>query len=140
MEEFSLMEKLFGKPFISSRDVLGKVVQFRVLSNEDRVDVWRRNPTNDLLTLSETISVPVLVRAIVTIDGQALTASSEYVQMSNDNPKVGKSEILERIFSKFPHTVISAMYEAYADVVEEHKRQLDELKKNSTPPNPETSG
>jgi hypothetical protein len=102
--------------------------------------VWRRNPTSDLLTLSETISVPVLVRAIVSIDGQPLSASSEVIQARSDTPNVPLTEVMERVFSKFPYTVISAMYDAYSEVVAEHQIKLQELKKNSTPLNPETSG
>jgi hypothetical protein len=143
MENFSLVEKLFGKPYTETKNVLGKQIQFRVLSNPERVQIWRKYPTTDLLTAPETIAIPTLARAIVTIDGVALAQFREIRDLAKVLPETSTIDLIEKHFSDqdlYPFTIINELYTAYTEVVGNHQIALAELKKNSAVATPELSG
>lgn len=141
--DYSLVEKLLGKPFISVKEVLGRQMQFRVLSNPERVQIWKRYPAADLLTAPEVIAIPTLARAITSIDGIPWEQFTEIKELRKARPGATVPDLVEQHLSDtelYAYTVINEMYMAYTQVVDDHQKVLDGLKKNSSPLSHELSG
>lgn len=142
MERPSLMSKLMCKPVLTTKQVLGMQVQFRLLTNPERVEIWRKHTTQDLLSAPEAVAIPTLARAIVSIDGTRLADFGEIDKLKEANPAVSTVELIEKHLSsaEYPFPVINELYMAYQIFVEEFQQTLEELKKNSETTNPEPSG
>jgi len=140
MEKPSLLDKMFGKPFVTDKMVLGQKVEYRVLTNPERVEVWRKHSTSDLLSAPEAIAVPTLARAIVAIDGKTWEQFKEIAEWKKAQPDVSITELVEKHLQDFPFPVINELYIAYAEVVDAFQKNLDELKKNSGTMSPVQSG
>jgi|SRR5665213_21402 len=141
--EYSLVDKLFGKPFVVVKDVLGRKIEYRVLSNPDRIYIWKQNPISELLFAPETVAIPTLARSVLTIDNIPWDEFKEIKELQIEYPKLSTVELVEKHLSNkglYPFTVINEMYLAYNEVVDAHQTLLENLKKNLTVPNPEPSG
>lgn len=137
---FSLMDKLLGKPVVVTKEVAGRQVVYRVLTNRERVEIWKRNPTTDLLTAPETIAPATLAKAIQSIDGTKLSDADEIKELHEQFPQISVDELVEKHLATYPYPVVNELYMGYVSVVEEFQQQLMDLKKNSTPLSPEPSG
>ena len=137
----SLIDTLCGKPFVAKREVVGKQVEFRVLSNPERMAIWKRSPSTDLMSMSEAAVIPTLARAVVTIDGRAWKDFDEIQELERGNPRTPTVDLVEQHLSgDYPFTVLDQLYSAYSTVVEEHQGYLKDLKKNSVKTIQEESG
>ena len=140
MEKPSLLDKLLGRPFVALLDVLGKKIEFRILSNQERVEIWRNHPVSNLLTAPEAIAVPTLARAIVSIDGLTWEQFVEIQELRALNETMSVLEAVEKHLSAVPWPVVMELYSSYMGVIEGFQKNLDDLKKNSETPNPAPSG
>ena len=142
MESWSITDKLCGKPYRAVRTVMGVSIEFRVLSTGERVTVWRKYGTNDLMSSAEAIAIPTLARAIVSVDGKQLSTCSEIQALKKEFPTKTVEELVEQFLSgaDISFLPINALYTAYAEVVEEQQKELEALKKTSTVLSPEPSG
>ena len=141
-ENYSLSDKLCGKPFRSKREVLGCQIEFRVLSTGERTTIWRTHGTNDLMSSAEAIAIPTLARAIVYIDVLGFDAFKEIQGLKQEFPTKPTVELVEKFLSNpdISFLPVNALYTAYAEVVEEQQKELEALKKTSTALSPEPSG
>ena len=140
MEKPSLLDKLLGRPFVTVMTVLGKKIEFRILSNQERVEIWRLHPISNLMTAPEAIAVPTLARAIVSIDGLSWDQFTEVQELKSLTPTMSTLDAVEKHLSAIPWPVVMEIYTAYMEVIEGFQKSLDDLKKNSANPNPDQSG
>ncbi len=141
MQSYSLIDKLFGKPVSSTKEVMGMKVQYRILTNPERVQIWRKCPTTDVLATPEVIATPTLARAIVSIDGVVWSDFKEIQELKKEKPGATVEELVEEHLSKaYPFPVVNELYIAYIQVVDEFQAQLEKLKKSSADQSPEQSG
>lgn len=142
MQEFSLVDKLVGRPYTSVKEVLGKKIEFRILSTPERVSVWRKNGTADLMSSVEAIAIPTIARAILSVDGVPFGQFSEIKNLQRNSPQAPVVDLIEQYLSSpdVPFTLVNMLYGAYVDVVNEQQVELDKLKKNSTLTSPDPSG
>lgn len=134
MEKPSLVDKLIGKPASMVKKVLGMQIEFRILSNPERVEVWKKNTSSDVSIAPEAIAIPTLARAIVSVDGVTIDQFSEIQDLKKQNPSTPIVDLFEQHLSdksSYPFPVINELYLAYFGVVNEYQMYLDELKKNS---------
>ena len=139
-ESYSLVDKLLGKPKVTEKEVLGRKVVYRVLTNSERVTVWRKSPVQDAISAPEAAAIPTLARAIVSIDDVSLSQFQEIQQLQQKFPTTHLADLIEEHLQSYPFTVINELYLGYIDVVNEQQAAFDELKKSSVIPNQEQSG
>lgn len=140
MENYSLTAKLLGKPFVQSKTVLGLLVEYRILTNPERVEVWKKIPGADLLSAPEAMAIPTLARAIVSIDGVPWEKFAEIQELQKVDTNKATVDLVEVHLSKYPYPTINELYAGYLDVSTDYQQQLEDLKKNSKVTNPEPSG
>ena len=89
----SLLEKLEGKTEEMEIDYNGMKIVFRTLSQKEYDDIARTNPRSDLLGF-ELTKIPILARAIVSIDGQKFEGFSEVEEQDSNLPMVKRKELV----------------------------------------------
>lgn len=108
----SLLEKLAGKTEEMAVDYNGLKIVFRTLSQAEYDEIWASNPRNDIIGL-ELNKIPILARAIVSIDGQKLESFSEIEeQQDKDLSILRKKEI---VIGKMDAIVVDAFFNLYTD-------------------------
>lgn len=139
--ENSLLDVLLGRPKPVVKLVIGKSVEFRILTNGERGEILRNNPTANPLAAPEIIATPTLAKAIVSIDGIRWKDFQDVQELMNIR-KESPIEVVvaEYLASTFPFPVIQELYLAYLDVVNDYYNQIDALKKTSPEQNQELSG
>lgn len=140
MENLSLLDTLLGKPFVAVKEVLGKNIEFRILTQSERVEIWKRMPTTNIMVAPEAIAIPTLAMVIVSIDGIAWDKYSEVVEYRKDHQGSTLMDAVEFYLSKIPYPVIMRLYEAYLELVDSYQSNLDTLKKSSRMTVQEPSG
>jgi len=137
----TLLDVLLGRPQSVVKQVIGKRVEFCILTNGERGEILRNNPTANLLAAPEVIATPTLARAIVSIDGIKWRDFQDIKDLANARKDASIETIVaEYLSSTFPFPVIQELYLAYLDVVNEYYNKLDALKKTSPDQNQEQSG
>lgn len=123
----SLLEKLAGKTEEFEVDYNGMKIVFRTLSQKEYDEILAQNPRTDLAGL-ELSKVPVLARAIVSVDGQKIEGYSELEEQDNQLTDIQKKE---RIFSKMDAIVINELFNLYGDGREKIvKKKIQQTKSN----------
>lgn len=123
----SLLEKLAGKTEEFEVDYNGMKIVFRTLSQKEYDEILAQNPRTDLAGL-ELNKVPVLARAIVSVDGQKIEGYSELEEQDNQLTDIQKKE---RIFSKMDAIVINELFNLYGDGREKIvKKKIQQTKSN----------
>ena len=89
----SLLEKLEGKTEEMEIDYNGMKIVFRTLSQKEYDDIARTNPRSDLLGF-ELTKIPILARAIVSIDGQKFEGFSEVEEQDSNLPMIKRKELV----------------------------------------------
>lgn len=140
MENPSLLDKLLGRPFVAIKEVLGKNIEFRILTQTERVEIWKKLPTTNIMVAPEAIAIPTLSLAIVSIDGVLWERFSEIIDYRSQKQGTTVEEAVEHYLSKIPYPVIMRLYEAYVELIDSYQTNLDTLKKSSTTVVPEPSG
>lgn len=123
----SLLEKLAGKTEEFEVDYNGMKIVFRTLSQKEYDEILAQNPRTDLAGL-ELNKVPVLARAIVSVDGQKIEGYSELEEQDNQLTDIQKKE---RIFSKMDAIVINELFNLYGDGREKIVKKKIQQPKNS---------
>lgn len=123
----SLLEKLAGKTEEFEVDYNGMKIVFRTLSQKEFDEILAQNPRTDLAGL-ELNKVPVLARAIVSVDGQKIEGYSELEEQDNQLTDTQKKE---RIFSKMDAIVVNELFNLYGDGREKIvKKKIQQTKSN----------
>lgn len=133
MEMPSLLDKLLGKPQAVFKEVIGKKIEFRILTNRERVSIWLTHPTANLMATPEVIAIPTLARAIISIDGYTWDQFKDVKEFLDVNKSKTLVEAVETYLSSssIPYQIIMELYSSYVEVCDEYQTKLDELKKNS---------
>lgn len=107
----SLLEKLQGKTEEMEVNYDGMKIVFRTLSQREYDEISKQNPRNDIIGL-EFNKVPILARAIVSIDGQKLESFSEFEEQDE---KISAIRRKENIISNMDAIVVDELFNVYAD-------------------------
>lgn len=140
---YSLVDKLYAnKPYLETVDVLGRKVEFRVLSGQEEDEVLKASSANTYLELLQARRIPTLARAVKSIDGVEWKDFEEIKQRLRSNPELTLAQATEAELRQpvYAEDVVSSFYLAYTDFKFRYRETLDSLKKNSTQPNPVTVG
>lgn len=123
----SLLEKLAGKTEEVERDYNGIKIVFRTLSQKEYNEILEQNPRTDVIGL-ELNKVPLLARAIVSIDGQKLESFSEIEEQDKELTEIQKKEnVLERMDA----IVVNELFNAYIEEREKIlKKKTQPMKSN----------
>ena len=123
----SLLEKLAGKPEEFEVDYNNIKIVFRTLSQKEYDDILALNPRTDLAGL-ELNKVPVLARAIVSIDGQKFEAYGEFEDMDK---QLSDNQKKENIISKMDSIVVTELFRIYGEGREKIlKKKIPQMKNN----------
>lgn len=123
----SLLEKLAGKTEEFEVDYNGMKIVFRTLSQKEYNEILAQNPRTDFAGL-ELNKVPVLARAIVSVDGQKIEGYSELEEQDSQLTDVQKKE---KVFGKMDAIVINELFNLYGDGREEIVKKKIQQPKNS---------
>ena len=123
----SLLEKLAGKTEEFEVDYNGMKIVFRTLSQKEYNEILAQNPRTDFAGL-ELSKVPVLARAIVSVDGQKIEGYSELEEQDSQLTDVQKKE---KVFGKMDAIVINELFNLYGDGREEIVKKKIQQPKNS---------
>jgi len=122
----SLLEKLAGKPEQFEVDYNGIKIVFRTLSQKEYNEIHEHNIRTDILGL-ELVKVPILARAIVSIDGQKFEGYSEF---QSQDAKLEDIKRIENILENMDAIVIDELFRIYGDKREEILKKKIQIKKN----------
>ena len=106
----SLLEKLAGKTEEMEVDYNGMKIVFRTLSQKEYDEIAKENPRNDILGL-ELNKVPILARAIVSIDGQKFESFQE-IEDQDKNYTIVKRK--ETVIGNMDAIVVDELFNLYA--------------------------
>lgn len=106
----SLLEKLAGKTEEMEVDYNGMKIVFRTLSQKEYDEIAKQNPRNDIIGL-ELNKVPILARAIVSIDGQKFEGHSEIEEQDNNLPITKRKE---NVIGEMDAIVVDELFNLYA--------------------------
>ena len=122
----SLLEKLAGKTEEMEVDYNGMKIVFRTLSQREYDEIAKGNPRNDIIGL-ELNKVPILARAIVSIDGQKLENFQEIENQDNNYTVVRRKEV---VIGNMDAIVVDELFNLYAT---EREKVLKKKTKITTP-------
>lgn len=124
----SLLEKLEGKTEEIEIDYGKMKIVFRTLSQKEYDDVTRQNPRTDFGGL-DLNKIPILARAIVSVDGQKLESFSEIEEQDKNIPDIKKKE---NVIGKMDAIVVDELFRLYADEREKILKKKTKMKENIT--------
>ena len=107
----SLLEKLAGKTEEFEVDYNGIKILFRTLSQKEYDEIAMLNPRTDIMGL-ELNKIPMLARAIISIDGQRLEGFSEVTEQDSKIPEIVRKE---KVFGQMDAIVVDELFRVYAE-------------------------
>lgn len=111
----SLLEKLAGKTEEFEVDYNGIKILFRTLSQREYDEIAMLNPRTDIIGL-ELNKIPILARAIISIDGQRIEGYSEVSDQDSNIPEMARKE---KVFGQMDAIVVGELFRVYAEKREE---------------------
>ena len=127
----SLLEKLEGKTEEIEIDYGGMKIVFRTLSQKEYDEITRQNPRTDIFGL-DLNKIPILARAIVSIDGQKLEGFSEIEEQDKDIPDIRKKE---NVIGNMDAIVVDELFRLYADEREKVLKKKTKMKSTQSSTN-----
>lgn len=122
----SLLEKLAGKTEEFEVDYNGIKILFRTLSQKDWNEIYENSTRTDIIGL-ELLKVPVLARAIISIDSQKF---ENYTEFKNQDEKIADIRKRENILENMDAVTINELFKIYGDGRENILKKKIQLKKN----------
>lgn len=123
----SLLEKLEGKTEEIEIDYGGMKIVFRTLSQKEYDEVTRQNPRTDIFGL-DLNKIPILARAIVSIDGQKFEGFSEIEEQDKNIPDIKKKE---NVIGNMDAIIVDELFRLYADEREKVLKKKTKMKENT---------
>lgn len=123
----SLLEKLAGKTEEFELDYNGIKIIFRTLSQKEYDEILANTLRTDLVGL-ELNKVPLLARAIVSIDGQKFEGYSEFEEQEKELTAIQKKE---KIIGKMDSIVVDELFKIYGNGREEIIKKKIQVMKNN---------
>ena len=120
-----LMEALFGEPVKKDFKLGKKVVVLKTLTQSEMNDVMAKLPRMDL-SIIELQKVPILARALVSVDNVAIEAVAEVQDAVKK--KIAVVDAVESVLGSMDTSIINLLYGFYATLIEEVTKQREELK------------
>lgn len=111
----SLLEKLAGKTEEFEVDYNGIKILFRTLSQREYDEIAMLNPRTDIIGL-ELNKIPILARAIISIDGQRIEGYSEVSEQDSNIPEMARKE---KVVGQMDAIVVEELFRVYAEKREE---------------------
>lgn len=122
----SLLEKLAGKTEEFEIDYNGIKIVFRTLAQKEYDDILGNNPRTDLVGF-ELNKIPVLARAIISIDGLKFEQFSEIEEQDKNLTEIQKKE---NVIGKMDAMVVDELFNVYADEREKILKKKTQQMKN----------
>ena len=123
----SLLEKLAGKTEEMEIDYDGMKIVFRTLSQKEYDEVTKLNPRTDILGL-DLNKIPILARAIVSIDGKKFESFSEIEEQDKNIPDIKKKE---NFIGNMDAIVVDELFRVYAEEREKVLKKKTKMKPNT---------
>lgn len=123
----SLLEKLSGKTEEMEIDYDGMKIVFRTLSQKEYDEVTKLNPRTDILGL-DLNKIPILARAIVSIDGKKFESFSEIEEQDKNIPDIKKKE---NVIGNMDAIVVDELFRVYAEEREKILKKKTKMKLNT---------
>lgn len=123
----SLLEKLSGKTEEMEIDYDGMKIVFRTLSQKEYDEVTKLNPRTDILGL-DLNKIPILARAIVSIDGKKFESFSEIEEQDKNIPDIKKKE---NVIGNMDAIVVDELFRVYAEEREKVLKKKTKMKSNT---------
>ena len=123
----SLLEKLAGKTEEMEIDYNGMKIVFRTLSQKEYDEVTKLNPRTDILGLNLN-KIPILARAIVSVDGQKFEGYSEIEEQDKNIPDIRKKE---NVIGNMDAIVVDELFRLYADEREKVLKKKTKMKEST---------
>jgi hypothetical protein len=123
----SLLEKLEGKTEEIEIDYGGMKIVFRTLSQKEYDEITRQNPRTDIFGL-DLNKIPILARAIVSIDGQKFEGFSEIEEQDKNIPDIRKKE---NVIGNMDAIVVDELFRLYADEREKVLKKKTKMKEST---------
>ena len=123
----SLLEKLAGKTEEMEIDYNGMKIVFRTLSQKEYDEVTKLNPRTDILGL-DLNKIPILARAIVSVDGQKFEGYSEIEEQDKNIPDIRKKE---NVIGNMDAIVVDELFRLYADEREKVLKKKTKMKEST---------
>lgn len=120
-----LMEALFGEPVKKEFKLGNKPLVLKTLTQAEMNDVMARLPRMDL-SIIELQKVPILARALVSVDNVAIEAVAEVQEAVQK--KIPVIDAIEVVLGKMDTSIINLLYGFYAVLLEDVKKQREDLK------------
>lgn len=125
----NIVDVLLGKPeskeFNLGKD--GKIV-LKTLTQQELEDVMEKLPRLDL-SMMELQKIPILARAIVSINGVDIHAFGEVQEAIKKDEKVRVSSVIEDVLRRqMDTTMINLLYGYYGELLEETTKKRESLK------------
>ncbi len=126
-----IINKLFGDRFTSDKTFRGKKILFQTLTGKEKLECDSKSLGGDLIYQLDSAKAPTLARSIVTVDGVSWKEDDEVkkIMEKEENSKLPLAEAVEQVLLEKDSEVLSALYGLYSEVVEEHRKAVDGLKK-----------
>lgn len=122
----SLLEKLSGKTEEFEINYNGIKILFRTLSQKEYDEILANNVRTDIVGF-ELNKIPVLARAIVSIDGQKFEGYSEFEEEDKQLTDIQKKE---KIIGKMDAIVVNELFRVYGEGREEILKKKTQQMKN----------
>lgn len=123
----SLLEKLSGKTEEMEIDYDGMKIVFRTLSQKEYDEVTKLNPRTDILGL-DLNKIPILARAIVSIDGRKFESFSEIEEQDKNITDIKKKE---NVIGNMDAIVVDELFRVYAEEREKILKKKTKMKSNT---------
>lgn len=139
---YSLLSKLRGVPVTKTVELADPklTVELRLLNGREDAEIASRLPNLEIMSFTQLARVPTLAKAIQSIDDQPLLKSDEALEFKRANDKASDVQILEHVVGLFPTSILAMLHQEYLQMIMDHRKTLDELKKTSTRTTRDSSG
>ena len=128
-----ILSKLFGEKFKKEFEIGGNKVVFQTLSKKEQLQASSVNAGGDMLYQFDAIKVPILARSIVSINGLGWENCEEVKKIVADKKEnkldINLISIIEQVLGDMDGEIINAFYNHYLEIVDEHKKEVEKLKK-----------
>jgi len=138
-----LVEALLGQRKDKTYQIGSSKVVLQTLTAGEQIEISRiiGSRNLDFASQAEVAKVPILARALVSINDVPIEAQPEVREKMRQDPTLSSVQVVEQVLSEFDWSTIEYIFNyCYSDLVQERAKELDALKNSSRDQSAESSG
>ena len=127
-----IIGKLFGERFKKEYSFKGSKIVMQYLTQEEALECSRRASGGDVIYQMNSLKVPTLARAIVSMDGIRWEQTDEVIELlkKEENKGLKTVDIVEQLLLKKDSEIVNELYKIYnGQFVDDRRKDIEELKK-----------